>query len=464
MNRRKFLALLGVTGASSLLAGCPGAERTPSTPRATSTRRPPASPTSRPALTGDPRQYGSVVDLVEAGVDPEGGHSIVPLLEEHADDDTLLVFPPGRYLMDDTVDIAEFTNLGIVGDDATIVPTDGFTAVLFHLGRPDLATDLLVEGLEFDIRAEGTGPRPLSIQAGGRVTVRDVSVTGLQDDGWGMMRIDVTDVEGSGLVDRLRLPDGSTMDTNSTGCFIGEDHRGEITFRNCRIEGFADNGLYAEPSQGSVRVIGGYYANCNVASVRVGGNSLVRDVHVRCDREPPDFGNMRGIRLREGRNVLVENCLVEMIDVVGSDGGIVLAPWLESATVRDTTVRIDTDDVAGILVKDPRQSHGAPPSDEAMSGTIRLEDITVSGSAAGGAAIRIVARDGCVLEGIDIQQGGANRQGIRFENSDAVLRDTVIDVTGESVVSDESTVEQIDVRTNAYRPPPGWFDGPEPPE
>ncbi|NIR34699.1 MAG: hypothetical protein GWN73_01325, partial [Actinobacteria bacterium] len=73
-----------------------------------------------------------------------------------------------------------------------------------------------------------------------------------------------------------------------------------------------------------------------------GSNSTVRGVHVRCDAEPEGFGNMRGIRLREGTNVLVEHCLVEMLDVVGSDGAVVLAPWLEEATVRDTNIVIDT--------------------------------------------------------------------------------------------------------------------------
>ncbi|NIS32005.1 MAG: hypothetical protein GWN73_01330, partial [Actinobacteria bacterium] len=77
----------------------------------------------------------------------------------------------------------------------------------------------------------------------GDFTIRDVSVIGNQDDGWGMMRLDVTDPDGVGLVERMRLPDGAAIETNSTGCLVGDEHRGQITFRDCHIAGFADNGL-----------------------------------------------------------------------------------------------------------------------------------------------------------------------------------------------------------------------------
>lgn len=80
-----------------------------------------------------------------------------------AGDDTALYLPHGTYLMDDVTELFEFTNLGIVGDSATIVPPDGYDSVLFDVGRPGTATDFLIQDIEFDMRASDTGARALSL-------------------------------------------------------------------------------------------------------------------------------------------------------------------------------------------------------------------------------------------------------------------------------------------------------------
>lgn len=432
---------MGAVGLASIGAGCTSSN--PLNPGNTDEGDPTASPTHRTATPPDTRahpKYDNIIDMGKAGADPSGSRSIVPHLYENAQDDTLLRFPPGRYLMDEPFALRSFSNFGIVGDETTIVPEDGDTNVLFHFGGPSHDADgFLMESMEFDFRAPDTGPRPLSVQVG-NFTVRDVSVKGPQDAGWGMMRLDVTDPDGLGLVEKMQLPDGALNKTNSTGCYVGESHQGEIIFEDCTIAGFADNGLYAEPKQGSVQVLGGFYANSNISNVRVGSNSLVHRVHIRCDREPDGFGNMRGIRLRQGENILVENCLVEMNDVVGSDGGIVLAPWLESATIRDTTVVINTDGIHAINIKEPELEPSA-------LGLVRLDNIRIRGGATGRAAINVVDRPEFLFESLDIRQFGENRDGIEIDDSNGVIRDSYIEVTGVPIRAEGSDVSVKNVTT-----------------
>jgi hypothetical protein len=438
LNRRRFLGL-GAVAATSSLSGC-------------GFRGNLDSNGSRAQAASVPASYADRFETVVTATEEADGtdeRSVASLFREHAGRSVLFYFPPGRYLLDSTVRLPEFERLGIVGRDATIVPQEGDTSILFDIGRAGRASEFLMEGIEFDFRARNTGPRPLSALVSDYLEIRDLSVRGAQDAGWGMMRLDVTDPEGHGFVERLRLPDGANVETQSTGCLVGSEHRGEIAFSNCFIVGFPDNGLYAEPNRGSVAVLGGYFSNCGIASLRVGNNSLVRNVHVRCDVTPPGFENMRGIRLREGRNVLVENCRVDMLDVSGSDGGLVLAPWLESAIIRNTTVRIEVDDVTGVNIKPPAHDPG-------LGATVQCEGLTVTGGADGGAAVVVDSRDGCSFDNVSISQTGSRRDGFRFRRvNDAVINDSRVNVTGRPVVTMDSTVRQIDVTTHRA-PSIGW--------
>jgi len=354
-------------------------------------------------------------------------------------DDTLLYLPEGRYLLEDTLAIHEFTNFGIVGRGATIVPASGSSNVLFSLGRPGRASGLVVDGLTFDFRAPNTGGRPLFVKVDDGLVVRDVTVRGSQDVDSDTMRFDVTSPSGSGLVERMRLPDGARPETGSVGCLVGGSNQGDLTFKDCHIAGFPNNGLYAEPPAGRIEVIGGRYENSNVANVRVGGNGLVRGVHVRCDRAIEGFGNMRGIRLPEGAGTVVENCVVEFLEVTGSDGAIVLAADMNAATIRNTRVTIDTHGIAAILAK--------PPSGTNADQSLHCENVTIEGSASDVAAVRVDGRDGCVLDGMTITQTGSNRDGIEFAHSvDNVVRNSRITVTDDPLV----LVDAKATTTNVY--------------
>lgn len=437
MDRRKFLKL-ATASITPTLAGCmdrlgfspddPESEPPPRSPTETD------SPTTSPTETAHPDyteeqgppvedRFKQVVNVKELGASEDS--SLFPIIQDHFTDETLFILPPGRYMLDETVRFREFDTVGFVGYDAVIVPDEGFTGYFFDLGRPGEATDLLFHGITFDFRASNAGSRPLSALIDDGLIVRDINVIGRQGPGGEGLRFDITDEHGTGLIERAWLPDGSSFESNANGCLVGENHRGEISFVNCHFEGFPDNGLYADPEFGRVLVTGGYYANCEVSCVRVGNDSVVRDVRVRCDTASEDYNNMRGIRLTNADGALVENCTVEMIDVPGSDGGIVFGKSLASATVKNTEITIDADRINAIQAKHAEDA----PADE----PITVQDVAIAGAAAEQATIEVHERENCTFEGITISQGGQERDGFVFDNSDAVVNNCQVDVTGRPI-------------------------------
>lgn len=449
VTSRRSLLRLGAGTLTATLSGCQwGTDREPksetaqpTTGRESPTETSPTNETETAEETAVDRsipysdRFETVVDVVaDAGADPGAGESIVPMLEEYAGDDTLLYFPEGRYLMDGIWKYPEFTHLGIVGEGATIVPNEGFNNYLFVIGLPGRgSTGFLFEGFEFDFRAPETHPRPIQVQIADDFVVRDVVAHGTS----GTARFDATREGGSGLVKRLELPDGG-IEPNPVGVLVGPENVGKVSFEDCHVEGFPGNGLYASPSTGPVHVLGGYYANSAIANVRVSGPTVVRDVHVRCDRAPDGFRNMRGIRLRHGKSAIVEDCTIEMLDVTYSEGALVIEPLMQSPTIRNVDIEVSTDDVMAINAKSPMDTVAKP--------AIECENVNITGTASNGQTIRVVDRDACSFDTLDIDQSGRRRDGIHLIRShETMLQNARIDVTGDPLVLEQSDVEKMNV-------------------
>ncbi|WP_255149566.1 hypothetical protein [Halorarius halobius] len=424
-------------------------ERSPSRTDGTTTE----TATGTETGTGTPYPYTErfdrVVDVRQRGADPTGNEPINDVLEANRGNDTLFFFPPGTYLMSDPWVVREFSNVGVVGRDATVTIPPGYKNYLFAFGEPDSARGLLFEGVDFDCSARDSGARVLEARIDDGLEVRDVTVRGVQEVDFAATRFDITSESGRGVVERLRLPDGGVAHSRAVGCYVGDQSYGALEFVDCRMESFPNNGLYASSSKGPLVVRGGYYANNGIASVRVGNGGVVRNVRVRCDAGDNGFENMRGIRLRNGASARVENCTVELIDVTYSDGAIVVEEWLESATVRDTTVRIDTDGIAALRVKPPAPTATTAASRPAL--TCRGVDIV--GSAADNAAVSVNSRNGCLFRDVSIQQSGRRRNGIHLEQSTGNrITNSVIDVPGEAIVLENATIDTTDTRIGTPRP------------
>jgi len=428
-TRRQCLSRLGGVALLGALAGCPGTDGpgTPSAPVGTPRTDATESGTDRPAAEA----YDTVVDITEAGADADGSDSIVSTLEEIDTSNTLVRFPPGTYFMDDTWGPKGAERLGLYGPEATITTVEEFTGPLFSLGTDGAVADLFVDGFTFDLTPEDTGPRPINARVTDRMRVQNVTVRGELDIDQDGMRFDVVGNDGEGVVWNLRMPDGGDPEYKNTGCYVGESHVGELRFQNCRLDGFPDNGLYASSAKGRVNVVGGQYRNSGVANIRVSGPATVRGVVVRCDEARDGVENMRGIRLRGGRDVVVENSRLVFDTVTSSDGAITCAEWLEAATIRNTHITVDADDVPAIWAKPPNGTRS-----NVRKHPIQIRNVRIDGSASSGAAVRISERSDTLLSNLCICQHGDARDGIAVAGADGTtVRGSSIAVSGQPLAT-----------------------------
>ncbi|WP_246391651.1 twin-arginine translocation signal domain-containing protein [Halosimplex pelagicum] len=486
MSRRRFLkgtvaAALGV-GA----AGCGSNESEPTDREDAGTLIDPDTPTDTPTATAEPTptgtptgtpipevvaeygdQFDSIVNVVDAGADPEGSEPINDVLTDAIAEDTLVYFPAGRYALDymEIEDVSGFGLVSIPHERTLLVPNGPVEEVGNHFIDFRGVGDILLDGLEFDFTESGVGGAIRTISEG-NVVARNLRTHGKLPDRnkerkHVAYRFEVQNPEGKGLVERVVARDGGHDGGNGVGIYVGKDHAGSLTFRDCEIANFPNNGLYASaPGQtldgytgnnGDIHVRGGRYENNNIANVRIGSTgSTVKDVTVVVDRVPPSPSsshlNVRGIRLRARSDQLVENCEVRIGPDAGKGfGAISYHPEHESSTIRDTTIRVDRDDFSAIDATDSSNGGSEAP--------LNFENVTVTGSAGGGAAVDIADRPETTLRNCRIEQSGADRRGIVFTDSEnCAVIDSTIRVTGLPIETENASVDRRNLSIENLRP------------
>jgi hypothetical protein len=385
--------------------------------------------------------YGSFLDVTEHGADPGGDDSVSGVIEDLADDDTLLKFPSGRYYMDRMVRFTDFEHFGMVGkSDATLVPADFHsfsdgTNKLFRLGNPDSpGNGLHLENFEVDMTADDTGARVFDVAVDDGLFVDDINVNGRHDSGsWGPALFRITDSGGEGVVRDFRAPDGGDSTDQApanhlwrgpTGILCTWAHEGSIRFQNCKLGGFPDNGLYAAGGSGDVYVEGGRYTNSGTASIRVGGGGdiAVTGATVAVDRQPWDIPQ-EGIRINSGDWVMVDNVEINMPRPSGE--GINVGNGVESACIKNLRMTLGEDPMVGIHVHgdagptymkhvdiEINGSNNAIQIEGEDAGRVGLQDVNIDGDAGGGTmrhAIRCL-RNECQFRDVTIDQPGGNKR------------------------------------------------------
>ena len=403
--------------------------------------------------------YRNVIDVVDAGADNSGEESITPVLEDVRADDTLLKFPPGEYYMDSQFRFTGFSNFGIVGDDATVVPADywsfeGPTYRLFRLGTDrNPGGRIRFEGITVDQRAPSTGVRVIDAAADAELRVRDVHLVGEHDSGlFGPARFSIRDPNGRGVVERFEAPDGAAWvrdtpnagtdpwDRGPTGVFANTN-RGELLFKDCVLGAFPSTGLYASGGSGQIRVEGGRYANSNVAQIRLGGSdSYVRGASIVVDDTRDPDVVQQGIRLTTGRDLRVLDSEVT-ISVTGPGNHALLVDdavdsvWIEGSTIEtvgdepNTGIFVESD--AGettILQTEIDQSvpggYGVLLRDGSAS--VTCQELSITGDAGDeGARCGIINyRDDAEFRAVEIDQTeGDDRIGLRNSGDDVLVYD-----------------------------------------
>ncbi|MFB6139928.1 MAG: right-handed parallel beta-helix repeat-containing protein [Halosimplex sp.] len=419
------------------------------------TATPSPSPTPVPAIVeryGD--RYDSIVNVAEA----KHGPSIDGVANEAmTHDDTLLYFPTGEYELSKLV-ARDVRNVGLVSlpeDDAVIrptVPRDKLDKAFFDFRY---VSDVLMDGLRFDYTESGFGGS-VRLVAHGNFIARDLRVDGKLPDRNKTrknvaFRFDVQDEEGIGVVTRVVARDGGHDGGNGVGIFVGKDHSGTVTFRDCEVANFPNNGLYASApgrdtdgyrgENGTVHVRGGRYENNNIANVRIGSTgSTVKDVTVVVDEVPPTISqsdlNVRGIRLRARNRQLVEDCEIRIGEDAGHGfGAISYHPDHGTSTVRNTKIVVDRDNFDAI--------DAADASDGGTEAPLHFENVTITGAASGGATVDISDRHGVTVRNCSIEQTGDDRDGLVLTDSqDCLIADSTIRVTGDPIDRNNATVRK----------------------
>ncbi|WP_436926421.1 right-handed parallel beta-helix repeat-containing protein [Halosimplex amylolyticum] len=454
----------------------PSETETPTDPAPTETE--PSTPTPSPSPTPVPEiverygeRYDSIVNVAQAAGDDASIDDVVATAINT--DDTLLYFPTGEYELSG-LRVRNARNVGLASlpkEDAVIrpsVPRSELSEAFFDFRE---VADVLLEGLTFDYSESGYGGS-VRVVTHGNFIARDLRTKGKLPDRdksrkHVAYRFDVQDEEGIGLVERVVARDGGHDGGNGVGIFVGKDHAGTLTVRDCEIANFPNNGLYASApganydgyrgANGAVHVRGGRYENNNIANVRIGSTgSTVRHVTVVVDKVPPTISehdlNVRGIRIRARNGQVVEDCDIRIGEDAGEGfGAISYHPDHGSSTIKNTRIRVDRDEFSAI---DATHANGG-----GTKAPLEFENVTISGTAAGGATVDITDRHETTFRNCEIEQTGDNREGIVFTDSeDCLVADSTIKVTGEPLEVNNSTVDRRDLTLGTPDPP----DDPEP--
>lgn len=389
-------------------------------------------------------QYSNTINIVEDfGADNTGKESINEELDAAIDDDTKVIFPEGTYWIDDSYENHELNNVALVGHgDATLVPTDGNTEGFLWLWGDRVR----FENFTIDYTAANTKVT-MRMWCSDGLVMRNVQFKGVSDidDGQNFRFIPaVTNPDGSGLVENVHWDDGTVDNLLQGGVWVSVGHAGDLTFRNCSWERWANNALYGSGpgaswgSNGAVKVERCYFRNNNVSSIRLGTpGSYVEDCIIVIDESKngppqlyPDRGGViiaRAVWLWYEFDGSVRNCDIKIDHPNGH--GIVDHQLTAGGRIENTRVRLAEDSPAGdqFLRAVWFSSPGEPWS---------VEGLNVTGDTPNATACKIEDRD-VTFRGCCINQKGDDRGGIVFENSRSEIIDTTIDVTGEPIVTDD---------------------------
>jgi hypothetical protein len=424
ISRRTYLSAVGVASASTAFVGVAGASDD---------------------------QYSEVVDIVEAGADNTGSEPIDAVFDDVKGDDTLVKFPEGEYVANELI-VYGLSNFAMVGDGATLIPGDDYNDEVWLGGSEP--SNLRIENFTIDNTADGVTPQ-VDISYYGDLRFRNIDKVGYHEGPGIAFTFQSIDGNGHGYIENVSAPDGG----DAVGMYLQGE--GAMTVRDCRIEEFNNNGLYASNIAEPVTVEGGVYRNNNIAQVRLGSaDSVVRNATIEVTDntfgDDADTVNMRGIRVADGPGpVVVDNCDVSM-DICQGSGGIVTAYDGGSLVVRDTRIHVDQE-YCTTGSNGSRTSYGVFVDDPtgAESGTRRFENVSITGSGAYRSAM-LLRRSHNTIENVCIDQGGEGRNGIVFENSgDNSITDTVIDVPDQEIVLHDSSVTKANVSTSGSCPTSG---------
>jgi hypothetical protein len=440
-NRRSYLKAAGAAAVSVPLLAGEG-----------------AAATTRHGISFD-----SVVDMVDdAGCDPNGNEACDGALQSAASSNTLLKFPSGTYKLTEKNSLNGYSNFGIVGEgDVTFTVPDDCTKKVINI---NYGTNALVENITVD-------------QSNATPTVQVAPDDGLEVHGLEMTGQGISSATGSGtgggeapnafnpmvrssggkgMVENIVLHNQGRMGAYSrTGVWIGETNKGTITLRNCNVEGFSGNGVYASRTPGVVQVEGGTYKNNDISQVRIGssgsyvdGATAETDLSESRSPNPGEMLNGSGIRLesdRGGSGAEIRNCDVRVGPEVSADGGIQIFSNYENFTIENTRVEYNTQ---GYSIR-------AKSADNPENAGGTFSNVSVTGDATDFVGVLIEDRPGTTVKNCCIQQTGSGRVGLALHNCDgSQVTDCTINAGAQALRIRNGSVDVSNIQKSGTCPAP----------
>ncbi|WP_228841122.1 hypothetical protein, partial [Halorubrum sp. AJ67] len=407
-------------------------------------------------------------------------------LDDALTEGTLVRFPEGEYLFDGEFEI-DADRVGVLGEgDVRFVPPTGHTGFLFNYDPvPD---DVLIENVDVDMRADDT-TTGIRLRCRNRFHIQDVEFLGrgLTDNSGQVSAflLAVTSEDGRGVLRNAVAKKGSRVDgyargNGRIGVWVGWTNKGTVRIEGCDFREFGNNGTYTSRTPGQVEIVDCYFLNNNAANVRIGGEgSYIENCTVEIDFEKytgPELGDistgfgMRGVQIEQGVQIegaqpIPAGAEVRDCELVGRNApnGIAminLSPQGRSLSVENTRVQVDIDRMWAVRRGRPgtiswREWQQTSPEPH----WIRMENVSITGSASGREAVRLVEADDSVVRNCCIHQSGSSRDGINFEDaSGGVVEDSTIDVTGREITLENSTASSSSITREGSCP----FPNPEP--
>ncbi|WP_254547452.1 right-handed parallel beta-helix repeat-containing protein [Halomarina pelagica] len=452
LNRRQYLKL-GAATAATVAVGSATA----------------GAATERHGISFD-RVLNAVDDL---GMDPNGGRPIDDAFYGAMENGTLIEFPEGTYAFDGDKPQNGLRRFGVrgLGDskgDVVFRTSNGQSAFFLSMRG---GSDILLENVTFDQGTDWNGGDigNLFVIEGG-LQVHDIEVTGYnsRNDDRPSIMPKMTDPNGEAVIDGFVQTGPSVFighgaNDGAGGVYSG--HKGTNTFRNCHIENAAgDGGLYTGKHEGSTNFENCFFKNNDMAIIRMGAGSYIRDSTIVADfdnahpKNRGEPGGTIGIYFSSAQHGKsgggVYNCDVIVKSMSGgSQGAISINSSDGDVTIKDTRIRCDVD-MPAIRAWEPGSrfpnQHETP---ERVNVTIENVSITGSGSPRQG-AIWLDSRPGSVIKNSCVHMTGDTDGIVLDDSSNSEIVNTNVSVPGRATVFNGSRVATSGITSKASCPAP----------
>ena len=392
-------------------------------------------------------EFDRVLDAVDdLGLDPSGETAADEAIESALSDaGTLVTFPEGNYRFGGSVSLGG-ERVGVLGrGDVALVPDLGFGGLLFD-GQRAALDDVLIEGVDVDVRAPGT-TAGIRLSCRNRFHVEDVEYVGRGTNRspggtTSAFLLAIRNEGGRGILRNAVAKKGSRIDgyeggNGRIGVWVGWTNKGTVRIEGCDFREFGNNGVYGSRTPGNVEIADCYFLNNNVCGPRIGGaGSYVENCTVEIDTARYTGGtidtstefNTRAVVVEQGvqredappfaAGAEIRGCTFRALRSPRAQSVVEQSPVARSLVVRDTEIRCDIDGTpavrrapVGALPYRPDRERPPPPH------WTRLRNVTVGGSAAGGAAVDLRLAPGSAVTDCEVTCRGADRDGILLARS-----------------------------------------------